>query len=146
LLSRARRQRAHRLRQQCARRRRQAALRSGELHHLQRRERPHDDPQRRTHSLEERSRRSPSRRDAGRLDAELRTPRCVPGDDRGREPVMTDATNSADLHALAKTPADAGADDDVKLVLTRVFDAPRELVFKAWTEPERLARWWGPKG
>src|SRR6185369_3746045 len=31
-------------------------------------------------------------------------------------------------------------------VVTRVFDAPRALVFKAWTEPERLARWWGPKG
>jgi uncharacterized protein YndB with AHSA1/START domain len=33
-----------------------------------------------------------------------------------------------------------------ELVITRVFDAPRELVFKAWTEPERLQRWWGPKG
>jgi uncharacterized protein YndB with AHSA1/START domain len=33
-----------------------------------------------------------------------------------------------------------------ELVITRVFDAPRELVFKAWTEPERLMRWWGPKG
>ena len=33
-----------------------------------------------------------------------------------------------------------------EIVLTRVFDAPRELVFKAWTEPERLARWWGPDG
>src|SRR5271168_3681513 len=33
-----------------------------------------------------------------------------------------------------------------EVVLTRVFDAPRELVFKAWTEPERLARWWGPHG
>ena len=31
------------------------------------------------------------------------------------------------------------------LVLKRVFDAPRELVFKAWTKPEHLARWWGPK-
>lgn len=30
--------------------------------------------------------------------------------------------------------------------LTREFDAPRELVFKAWTEPERLMKWWGPKG
>jgi uncharacterized protein YndB with AHSA1/START domain len=31
-----------------------------------------------------------------------------------------------------------------EVVLSRVFDAPRELVFKAWTEPERLKRWWGP--
>lgn len=32
-----------------------------------------------------------------------------------------------------------------ELIITRVFDAPRELVFKAWTEPERFKRWWGPK-
>lgn len=30
--------------------------------------------------------------------------------------------------------------------ITRVVDAPRELVWKAWTEPEQLARWWGPHG
>jgi len=33
-----------------------------------------------------------------------------------------------------------------EFTLTRVFDAPRELVWRAWTEPEQLARWWGPKG
>lgn len=33
-----------------------------------------------------------------------------------------------------------------ELVITRIFDAPRELVFKAWTEPKHLAQWWGPKG
>lgn len=33
-----------------------------------------------------------------------------------------------------------------ELTLTRVFDAPRELVFKAWTDRDRLQRWWGPKG
>ncbi len=33
-----------------------------------------------------------------------------------------------------------------ELVITRVFDAPRPLVFKAWTEPEHLVRWWGPQG
>ena len=35
---------------------------------------------------------------------------------------------------------------DREIVLERVFDAPRDLVFKAWTESERLALWWGPKG
>ena len=35
---------------------------------------------------------------------------------------------------------------DRVLVITRVFDAPRELVFKAWTEPEHMARWFGPRG
>ncbi len=32
------------------------------------------------------------------------------------------------------------------IVITRVFDAPRALVWKAWTEPERFRQWWGPKG
>jgi uncharacterized protein YndB with AHSA1/START domain len=33
-----------------------------------------------------------------------------------------------------------------ELVITRIFDAPRSLVFKAWTQPEHLMRWWGPHG
>jgi uncharacterized protein YndB with AHSA1/START domain len=33
-----------------------------------------------------------------------------------------------------------------ELVITRLFDAPRHLVFQAWTEPDRAARWWGPHG
>ena len=33
-----------------------------------------------------------------------------------------------------------------EITITRVFDAPRALVWKAWTEPEQLARWWGPPG
>ncbi len=33
-----------------------------------------------------------------------------------------------------------------ELVVTRVFAAPRDLVFKAWTESDRLAKWWGPRG
>jgi uncharacterized protein YndB with AHSA1/START domain len=31
------------------------------------------------------------------------------------------------------------------LVMSRVFDAPRDLVFKAWTETKHVAQWWGPK-
>jgi uncharacterized protein YndB with AHSA1/START domain len=33
-----------------------------------------------------------------------------------------------------------------ELVLTRTYDAPRSLVFKAWTDPQHMAAWWGPKG
>lgn len=33
-----------------------------------------------------------------------------------------------------------------ELVIARVFDAPRELVWKAWTESEHIAAWWGPEG
>jgi len=32
------------------------------------------------------------------------------------------------------------------LVLTRIFDAPRELVFKVWTDPKHIVNWWGPGG
>src|SRR5882672_240983 len=33
-----------------------------------------------------------------------------------------------------------------ELVITRVFDAPRSLVFEMWTDPKHVARWWGPRG
>ena len=33
-----------------------------------------------------------------------------------------------------------------QITITRVYDAPRELVWKAWTEPERIAQWWGKRG
>lgn len=33
-----------------------------------------------------------------------------------------------------------------RMTITRVFDAPRELVWKAWTDPEYVMLWWGPKG
>ncbi|HEX8966614.1 MAG TPA: SRPBCC family protein [Chloroflexota bacterium] len=34
---------------------------------------------------------------------------------------------------------------DLEIVMSRVFDAPRELVWKAVTEPRHLAQWWGPR-
>jgi uncharacterized protein YndB with AHSA1/START domain len=36
-------------------------------------------------------------------------------------------------------------DETERMVVTRVFDAPRELVWKAWTDPKYLMQWWGPK-
>lgn len=48
---------------------------------------------------------------------------------------MTDAENSS-------STAPAKKED---LVVTRIIDAPVEFVWKAWTEPERVMRWWGPK-
>jgi uncharacterized protein YndB with AHSA1/START domain len=33
-----------------------------------------------------------------------------------------------------------------ELTITRIFDAPRELVFAMWTDPKHLVRWWGPEG
>jgi uncharacterized protein YndB with AHSA1/START domain len=32
------------------------------------------------------------------------------------------------------------------VTVSRVFDAPRALVFRTWTEPRHLAQWWGPRG
>jgi uncharacterized protein YndB with AHSA1/START domain len=44
-----------------------------------------------------------------------------------------------------QTPVETGAQDQT-VVITRVFDAPRQLVFEAWTNPEQVAKWWGPVG
>ena len=35
---------------------------------------------------------------------------------------------------------------ELALEITRVFNAPRDLVFKAWTDPEHMAKWGGPEG
>ncbi len=35
---------------------------------------------------------------------------------------------------------------DNTVVITRIFDAPRERVWQAWTDPEELKKWWGPAG
>jgi uncharacterized protein YndB with AHSA1/START domain len=37
-------------------------------------------------------------------------------------------------------------EEDREIVTRRVIEAPRQLVFRAWTEPRRLARWFGPHG
>jgi uncharacterized protein YndB with AHSA1/START domain len=35
---------------------------------------------------------------------------------------------------------------DREIVLTRVFDAPRKMMWEAWTDPKQVSLWWGPKG
>jgi uncharacterized protein YndB with AHSA1/START domain len=35
---------------------------------------------------------------------------------------------------------------DREIVISRVFDAPRELVWEAWTDPKHVVHWWGPNG
>ncbi|MFI5272853.1 MAG: SRPBCC domain-containing protein [Ktedonobacterales bacterium] len=47
---------------------------------------------------------------------------------------------------MATSDKSASPAGERELVITRVFDAPRELVWKAFTESDRLAHWWGPKG
>jgi uncharacterized protein YndB with AHSA1/START domain len=46
---------------------------------------------------------------------------------------------------VAARPSPAAEHDDSVLVITRVFDAPRALVWKCWTDPEH-GRQWGPLG
>ncbi|WP_427016574.1 SRPBCC family protein [Pseudarthrobacter sp. P1] len=35
--------------------------------------------------------------------------------------------------------------DGTTLTIVRFFDAPREVLFEAWTDPDQLAQWWGPE-
>jgi uncharacterized protein YndB with AHSA1/START domain len=39
-----------------------------------------------------------------------------------------------------------GPTADREIVLSRLLDAPRELVFAAWTDPKQVVQWWGPRG
>lgn len=45
-----------------------------------------------------------------------------------------------------KSEENKQATADREIVVSRVFDAPRELVWQAWTDPKQVARWWGPNG
>jgi uncharacterized protein YndB with AHSA1/START domain len=56
---------------------------------------------------------------------------------------------------LAETPISAALKqfvertntvDEQDLIITRIFDAPRELVWNAWTDPKQVAQWWSPHG
>lgn len=48
---------------------------------------------------------------------------------------------------MSSTPNDrADNADDLDVVVTRHFDAPPELVWEAWTNPDRVVQWWGPVG
>ena len=42
--------------------------------------------------------------------------------------------------------AELSTPSDREIVLTRVFDAPRELVWQAMTDPQQVVKWWGPRG
>jgi uncharacterized protein YndB with AHSA1/START domain len=46
------------------------------------------------------------------------------------------------MTAKSETATDT---QEQELTITCVFDAPRKLVWRAWTEPERVKQWWGPK-
>jgi uncharacterized protein YndB with AHSA1/START domain len=41
---------------------------------------------------------------------------------------------------------DMNATQDQQVLITRIFDAPRDVVFRAWTDPDHVAQWFGPDG
>ncbi|MGI8964161.1 MAG: SRPBCC domain-containing protein, partial [Thermomicrobiales bacterium] len=45
---------------------------------------------------------------------------------------------------MTTTTSNSNAEQTRELVITRTFDAPRNLVYKAWTDPAQLAKWFGP--
>jgi len=47
---------------------------------------------------------------------------------------------------MAAVASSAGTDTGREIVVTRVIEARRQVVFDAFTDPERLGRWWGPNG
>ena len=51
----------------------------------------------------------------------------------------TDARDASTIHR-------EGAAPEREFMISRVFDAPRATVFRAWVEPARVAKWWGPEG
>lgn len=42
--------------------------------------------------------------------------------------------------------SEAKLDNPVEIIICRTFDAPRDLVWRAWTDPQHVGRWWGPAG
>lgn len=47
---------------------------------------------------------------------------------------------------MVKQNHSSSSQSDREIVITRIFNAPRELVFKAWTEAKHIEQWWGPEG
>lgn len=43
-------------------------------------------------------------------------------------------------------PSNPSPTADREIIMSRVLDAPRELVFDVWTDPVHVAQWWGPNG
>jgi len=46
----------------------------------------------------------------------------------------------------AKQPRESADTRRPEMVITRTFAAPRELVWRAWTDPQQIVKWWGPNG
>jgi uncharacterized protein YndB with AHSA1/START domain len=56
------------------------------------------------------------------------------------------STNRKRRRENMATQSSVAEPSDRVLIISRIFDAPRELVFKAWTDPKHLVHWMGPRG
>ncbi len=58
---------------------------------------------------------------------------------------MAAEKNNSDSTSVPASPTSPGStSDDGDFVITRIINAPRVLVFEAWTYPKHMAQWWGP--
>src|SRR5271156_5452186 len=64
----------------------------------------------------------------------------------GMEVGWSQSLERFEAHLAKSQSGDPASTAGREIVTTRVFDAPRELVFKAWTDHKHVAQWWGPKG
>jgi uncharacterized protein YndB with AHSA1/START domain len=58
----------------------------------------------------------------------------------------TDPSTQASAAQSAAGATSSASSKVRELIITRILDAPRQLVFKAWTDPKHVAQWWGPQG
>lgn len=64
----------------------------------------------------------------------------------GKGMVQTLDRPAGHLATLTRSKEQTVTGQSKQFVFTRTLDAPRDLVWKAWSEADRLAQWWGPKG
>src|SRR5262245_14206847 len=83
-----------------------------------------------------------------------RWPQSPPGSSTPGRPgrsALTDWMTTCAIYKKRRRSMPASAAEpmwslDREIVISRVFDAPRELVFRMWTEREHITRWFGPRG
>ncbi len=60
--------------------------------------------------------------------------------------VLSEYLGKQNAQGINRSESSAALSREREVTITRIFDAPREVVFKAWTDPKQLAKWFGPKG
>jgi uncharacterized protein YndB with AHSA1/START domain len=76
---------------------------------------------------------------AAQLDRELRTSKDI-------RQALEQMLIELQTVALVRQRLNGSREDWLRITIEREFDAPRELVWKAWTDPDEVEKWWGPEG